>query len=82
MPSKDDLKAQKKLDKARAKVAKKSPSSGEPSTLPVVNTAERTPAQRSAEAAEKQLALHRWKVIFAAVSALIALVSLVVLLLR
>jgi hypothetical protein len=47
-----------------------------------MDVVDKTLAQRSADVAEKQLVLHRWKVIFAAASALIALVSLIVLLLR
>ena len=82
MPSKDDIKVQKKLAKSQTKADKKGPSTTNYSTLPTSDPAEKTPAERSAEAAEKQLSLHRWKVIFAAVSALIALVSLIVLLLR
>ena len=81
MSDKDVLKIRKKLAKTEAKATKKSPLDHDtPVQLP--DSGERTPAERSAEAAEKQLQLHRWKVIFAAASALIALVSLFVLLLR
>ena len=82
MPDKDELKVQKKLAKVEAKTAKKSPPAVEQMVLPVSETGDKTSAERSAEAAEKQLALHRWKVLFAAVSALVALVSLIVLLMR
>jgi hypothetical protein len=82
MSFKNDSKVQKKLAKAEAKAAKKSPPLADQPVPPVSDTGDKTPAQRSVEVAEKQLALHRWKVIFAAVSALIALVSLIVLLLR
>jgi hypothetical protein len=77
MPDKDETKIQKKLAKAEAKTAKKVP---EAVDQPVTGAGDVSPAERSAAAAEKQLALHRWKVIFAAASALIALVSLIVLL--
>ena len=79
MPGKDETKIQKKLAKAEAKTAKKIP---EVVKQGVVVTGGASPAERSADAAEKQLNLHRWKVIFAGVSALIALVTLVLLLLR
>ena len=82
MSFKNDSKIQKKLAKIEAKVAKKSPLSAEQPIPPVYDPGDKTPAERSAEVAEKQLALHRWKVIFAAASALIALVSLIVLFLR
>jgi len=82
MSEKDDLKVQKKLAKAEAKASKKSTPPSDHPVQPVSDTGDTTPAQRSVEVAEKQLALHRWKVIFAAASALIALVSLVVLFLR
>jgi len=83
MPDKDETKIRKKLAKAEAKAAKKGPSPQ--SDLPVrqgPDVLERTSADRSSEIAEKELVLHRWKVIFAAVSALVALVSLIVLLLN
>jgi len=74
---KDEQKTLKKLAKAEAKTAKKVP---EGVDRPLSGTGDTSPAERSAAAAEKQLSLHRWKVIFAAASALIALVSLIVLL--
>jgi len=82
MPSKDELKITKKQAKGEAKAAKKAPPvTGE--TAPFSSeTGEKTPAERSAEAAEKQLQFHRWRVALAAASALIALISLLVLLLR
>jgi hypothetical protein len=82
MSDKDDLKVQKKLSKAEAKTAKKSPTPDEQPVPPVSDTGDKTPTQRSVEVAEKQLALHRWKVIFAAASALIALISLIVLFMK
>ena len=82
MPDKDDLKVQKKLAKVEAKIAKKSPPPEDQLVLPVSETGDKITAQRSVEVAEKQLVLHRWKVIFAAASAIIALVSLIVLFLR
>ena len=82
MPDKDELKALKKISKAEAKAAKKGPSPADHQVPSVSDPGDKSPAQRSAEAAEKQLVLHRWKVIFGAVSALIALVSLIVLLLK
>ena len=82
MAEKEEAKIQKKLAKAEVKAAKGggSPLGQAVSGQPTV--AGMTPAERSAEAAEKQLQLHRWKVAFGAISALIALVSLIVLLLR
>ncbi len=82
MTDKDELKTQKKLAKAETKAAKKAPSTSGETAPPSSWTGERTPAERSAEAAEKQLQFHRWRVILAAVSALIALISLIVLLLK
>ncbi len=82
MTDKDELKKLKKISKAEAKAAKKGPSPAEYPVSSVTDPGDKSPAQRSAEAAEKQLVLHRWKVIFGAVSALIALVSLIVLLLK
>ncbi|MDF1535349.1 MAG: hypothetical protein P1S46_02470 [bacterium] len=87
MPGRDNHKSLKKLAKAEAKAAKKgsvtagvtAPSSVQPVPVPAGG---KTPAERSAEAAEKQLQLHRWKVIFGALSVLIALVSLITLLLK
>ena len=79
MPSKDETKIQKKLAKSEAKTAKKMPEAHGPDAA--FRSGE-SPAERSAAAAEKQLSLHRWKVIFAGVSVLIALVSLILLLMR
>ena len=87
MPDKADLKVQKKLAKAEAKTVKRGVAfpggtvPGDPVQTPVPDDG-KTPAERSAEAAEKQVSLNRWKVIFGALSALIALVSLVVLFLN
>jgi hypothetical protein len=82
MSDKDEQKTLKKLVKAEAKTAKKTSHADIQSAPAVSSSEELTPAERSAAAAEKQLVLHRWKVIFAGVSALIALVTLVILLLR
>ena len=79
MPNKDETKIQKKLAKAETKTAKKIPG---PVDQPADDWDGSSPAERSAAAAEKQLSLHRWKIIFAAASALIALVSLIVLFLK
>ena len=82
MPDKDEQKVLKKLAKSRTKAAKKAPDASSQSVPDVQSDGRATPAERSAAVAEKQLSLHRWKVIFAAASALIALVSLIVLLLN
>lgn len=82
MIDKDDQKTQKKQAKAEAKAAKKAPPATDETVLLSSGAGEKTPAERSAEAAEKQLQFHRWRVVLAAVSALIALLSLIVLLLR
>ena len=79
MPDKDETKIQKKLAKAEAKTVKKVPGLV---VQPAVHKGDKSLAERSAAAAEKQLSLHRWKVIFAAASALIALVSLILLLMN
>ena len=82
-----DHKFLKKLAKAKVKASKKASSSpGDtvppPSVIESQTSADRSPAERSAEAAEKQLQLHRWKVALGAISVLIALVSLILLLSR
>jgi hypothetical protein len=82
MADKVEQKSQKKLTKAEVKIAKKSADSETEPALFASISVDSSPAERSATAAEKQLALHRWKVIFAGVSALIALVTLIVLLLN
>jgi len=82
MPDKDELKTIKKITKAESKAAKKGLQATDQPVPSVPDPGDKTPAERSAEAAEKQLALHRWKVIFGAASALIALISLVVLFMR
>jgi hypothetical protein len=82
MSDRNGQKTLKKLAKAEAKTAKKvSPAAIQPA-IDASGPDEPTPAERSAAAAERQLIWHRWKVIFAGVSALIALITLVVLLLR
>ncbi|MCJ7499194.1 hypothetical protein MUP29_02965 [bacterium] len=77
MADKDETMIQKKLTKTEAKTAKETPV---PVDQPAADSGSESPAERSAAAAEKQLSLHRWKVVFAAVGALITLVSLIVLL--
>ena len=80
-----DPKRAKKLAKAAAKAAKKRAKAekGDGTTAAASPTppAGRSPAERSAEAAERQVALHRWRVILAAIGALIALITLLVMLL-
>jgi len=81
MPSKDELKAQKKLAKADAKAAKKGASAGgaAPGTRAASDLGE---GDQSADRAERDLRLNLWRVIFAGLSVLVALVSLIVLLMR
>jgi hypothetical protein len=82
MSYKDDLKVQKKLAKAEVKAAKKNHSSGDLSVQQDLDVVSESGVDRSTQIAEKELVLHRWKVVFAAVSALVALASLIVLLVR
>ena len=82
MAEKDELKIRKKLAKAEAKAAKKGASSPDETEQAISAARGKTPAERSAEAAERQLRLHRWKVAFAAISALVALATLILLLLK
>jgi cobalamin biosynthesis Mg chelatase CobN len=75
-------KVAKKLAKAAAKAAKKQ--SAAPNSGPGRAGAARTyvagdsPAERAAAAAERQVALQRWRVVLAVVTAIIALGSLLV----
>jgi len=82
MSSRDDHKAQKKRAKAEAKAVKKRASTGDRPVRALSDAIGDPEADRSTRIAEKDLALNRWRVILAAVSALIALVSLIVLLIR
>ena len=82
MPTKDDHKTLKKLAKAETKANKKSSPPAAPASPTGTGFVEKTPAERSADAAEKQLVMHRWKVVFAGIGALVALVTLIVLLLQ
>ena len=82
MSDKDEHKALKKLAKARAKSAKKGQPATDQEVGQVPEEIDLTQAGRTSEADKSRLTLERWKVIIAAASALIALVSLIVLLLR
>ena len=77
-----DRKLAKKMAKAQVKEAKK----GAPVVKEGVDQPDilegSTPAERAAAAAERQVALQRWRVAFALVSTLIALGTLVILFLR
>lgn len=78
----DDPKYLKKMAKARAKAAKKLKARGSPNGPRSEGDEGRSLAERSAEAAEKQVALQRWRVAFALVSTLVAVITLVILVLR
>jgi hypothetical protein len=84
--SKDDPKVAKKLAKAAAKAAKKQRQGVQPVGSPPPGAGApvggRSPAERSAEAAERQVRLQRWRVLIALLAAVIGLVTLLVLLLR
>lgn len=82
MDSKEDAKSGKKLAKAMAKAAKKGRPAGDASSGAAAEKPDAEASERSAGMAEKELALHRWKVIFAGLSVLIALISLITVLLR
>jgi hypothetical protein len=74
-----DPKVAKKMAKAAAKAAKKRVAGGLPPEPKTVSPpAGSSPAERAAAAAERQVALHRWRVVLAAVAALIGLVTLLV----
>ena len=83
----DSAKRFKKLAKAEVKAAKKQaklrPDAGPPASEPASPSTPPgalSPAERSARAAEKKLAFDRWRTAFAAVGALIALASLLIML--
>ncbi len=80
----DDLdpKYVKKMAKARVKAAKKRPLTKEIDPAGPDRSDGKTPAERAAAAAERQVALQRWRVAFALVSTLVALATLVILVLR
>jgi hypothetical protein len=82
----ENPKLAKKLAKAAAKAAKKKAKVAEPTDSPGVGapaaTGARSPSERSAEAAERQVALQRWRVVLALVAAIIALATLLIMLLR
>ena len=78
-----DPKVAKKIAKAAAKAAKKGASAGSPPAAePSAPAGGQTPAERSAAAAERQVALQRWRVILAVVAAAIALITLLVMVFR
>ena len=83
--SQNDPKLAKKLAKATAKAAKKQARAeqkvGPPAEGARAPAADRSPAERSAEAAERQVALQRWRVVLAVVGAIIALATLLVIVL-
>ncbi len=73
----------KKLAKAAAKAAKKkgkvAPTIGPPSAGAPPAAGDRSPAERAADAAERQVALQRWRVGVAVLAAIIALATLLIL---
>ncbi|MFQ5805292.1 MAG: hypothetical protein ACE5I3_02450 [Phycisphaerae bacterium] len=78
----ENPKLAKKLAKAAAKAAKKKAKLEHPGRSPAgAATSGRSPAERSAEAAERQVALQRWRVVLAVVGAIIAFATLLVVLL-
>lgn len=82
MTDKQVQKQAKKAAKTAAKAAKKG-GAGVTSPAPAASTAgHRTPAERSAAAAEKQVKLQRLRVLFAVLSGLIALGSLIAIVAR
>ena len=82
----ENPKLAKKLAKAAAKAAKKRGKVVEPIDAPGAGppaaAGGRSPAERSAEAAERQVALQRWRVVLAVIGAIIAITTLLVMLLR
>ena len=78
----DDPKYIKKMAKVQAKAAKKQRPAESAAGIEQNNATERSPAERSAEAAERQVTLQRWRVGFTLVSTLIALVTLALLFLK
>jgi hypothetical protein len=85
-PTEENPKLAKKLAKAAAKAAKKKGKVTEPTGLPGAGApppaGARSPSERSAEAAERQVALQRWRVVLAVIGAIIAITTLLVMLLR
>lgn len=77
--SAEDPKLAKKLAKAAAKSAKKQARAQRAAPS---SAAGHSPTERSADAAERQVALHRWRVVLAVIGAIIALITLLVMLLR
>jgi hypothetical protein len=75
-----DPKLAKKLAKAESKAAKKRVGTEAPADAPAAASpvGGRSPAERSADAAERQVALQRWRVILAVVAALVALATLLI----
>lgn len=72
-PSKEHAKAAKKQAKATAKIEKKKEAAGpqSQSTSTPNHTADITPAERSAAAAERQVRLQRWRVAIAVLTFLV-----------
>lgn len=81
-PSEQDPKFAKKMAKAAAKAAKKSRGTVAAPPAAAAPVGGRSPAERSADAAERQVKLQRWRIIMAAVAVLVALVTLLVTLTR
>jgi len=81
--SEENPKLAKKLAKAAAKAAKKQAAAGSSLSTNTATPAEgRSPAERAADAAERQVTFQRWRVILAAIGAAIALITLLVIILR
>jgi hypothetical protein len=77
--SEQDQKVAKKLAKAAAKAAKKRASAGLPPAPETSSPAwGRTPAERAADAAERQVRLQHLRIIVAALAVLVALITLLV----
>ena len=70
--SEQDPKAAKKVAKALAKAAKKEVAARTPDAQPADGL---SPAERAAAAAERQVSLQRWRVVLAALAAVIALAT-------
>jgi hypothetical protein len=85
----NDTKLEKKLAKAAAKAAKKrakaavrTGESAAPTDEIPSGSPDRSPAERAADAAERQVSLQRWRVVLALIAALIGLGTLAAMLLR
>lgn len=80
--SEENPKVAKKLAKAAAKAAKKQPQVPPAGPPPAADAHSPknglSPAERAAAAAERQVALQRWRVVLAVVMAIIALGSVLV----